>query len=106
MEDSMTIHREGYRWSEPGKLKSATCNVCGAACHIYRNVLGPTSCAAAVAGLQHLHDHICCPNAGLDWHNQALALKREAESTPSPTLGAILRSGLGRLVSSSIAAMG
>ena len=90
----MTIHKEGYRWAEPGKVTSATCKVCGADCRIDRNLHGPTNHASAIGGLKHLHDHIWCPHAGSAWHNQAVELKREAETTPSPTLAAIIRSDL------------
>jgi hypothetical protein len=94
MEVTMTIHNEGYRWAEPGKVASAVCKVCGAGCRIDRNVFGPTNHASAIGGLKHLHDHIWCPNAGAEWHNQAVELRREIALTPSPTLAAILRSDL------------
>jgi hypothetical protein len=101
MEVTMTIHKEGYRWAEPGKVTNATCKVCGADCRIDRNVLGPTNHASAIGGFKRLHDQIVCPHAGSAWHNQAVELKREAETTPSPTLGAILRSDLETLLQQS-----
>jgi len=76
-------HQEGYRWTAPGRLTSATCKVCGAACNIDRNVRGPTNHASAIGGLRRLHDHVRCPNAGTDWHNQAVQLRRLAEATPT-----------------------
>ena len=100
----MTIHQEGYRWSEPGKLASATCRICGAECSIDRNVLGPTNQASAIGGFKRLHDHIVCPHAGAGWHNQAAELRREAETTLSPTLAAILRSDLENLLTHRLAA--
>ena len=87
-------HQEGYRWAEPGRLTSANCKICGASCHIERNVLGPTNHASAIGGVKRLHDHAWCPHAGATWHNQAVELKRLAEATPSPTLAAIFRSDL------------
>lgn len=92
------IHQEGYRWTEPGKLTNASCRVCGAECRIDRNVLGPTNHASAIGGIKSLHDRICCPSSGTDWHNQAVDLRRLAEATPSPTLAAILRSDLEALL--------
>jgi hypothetical protein len=98
MEVPMTIHEEGYRWAEPGKITSARCKVCGAECVIDRNVLGPTNHASAIAELKRLHDHIWCPHARAEWHNQAVALARAAEATPSATVAAIFRSDLERVL--------
>ena len=94
----MIVHKEGYRWAEPGTRAEASCPICRARCEIQRNVFGPTNRASAIAGRKRLHDQIICPNAGLGWHNQAAELHREAATTPSPTLAAILRSDLETLV--------
>lgn len=36
-----------------------------------------------MAGIKTKHDRFTCPNAGLDWHNQLLDLRRAFEETPS-----------------------
>ena len=94
----MIVHHEGYRWAEPGTRAEAECRICGARCEIRRSVFGPTNWASAIAGRKRLHDHIVCPNVGQGWHNQATELHREAATTLSPTVAAILRSDLETLV--------
>lgn len=90
----MNVQKEGYRWAEPGKVANATCKVCGAECEIDRDVVGPTNFASAIGGLKRQHDHIWCPNAGTDWHNRVVELRREIAVTPSPTIAAILTSDM------------
>ena len=86
----MTTIGEGYRWAEPGELATASCHHCGATCHIKRNVNGPTSWVQAVAKRKILHDAICCPHEGSDWHDQLVRLNRAIAQCVSPRVRALM----------------
>jgi hypothetical protein len=59
------------------------CRACGDNMDVKRNVNGPTSWAESMGKGKHLHDCFTCPNAGLDWHDQLIALDRELRKTSS-----------------------
>jgi hypothetical protein len=67
-----------------------TCRVCGTECQVSRGRLGPTGFAEAVLGAEQPHDRFVCPHADLPWHNEALALLREAEAESDRMLRAFL----------------
>jgi hypothetical protein len=75
-----------------------TCKVCGTKCDVKRNVSGPRSSVEAM--VQNVgkdvrkgdpHDHFFCPNAGLPWHDQALAILMAAQNNPSGVLTKMLQ---------------
>jgi hypothetical protein len=77
--------------AEPGSVKEARCRVCGEAMAVRRGVVGPTGWAQATAIAAGVmggtpHDTFACVFSGEPWHRQALALKRQAEETPSRRL--------------------
>ena len=71
------------------------CRVCGEPMVESRNVIGPTGWAHALAiragqAKGRLHDEFHCERAGEAWHRQALALRRQAEQTPSKHLAELM----------------
>lgn len=68
-----------------------TCQVCGTECIVERNCVGPTSWTAAMGKSEVLHDYFYCPNTGKDWHEQAIALALEIETTPSKRIAALMQ---------------
>ncbi len=42
---------------------------------VERNVLGSTSFAGAMGGIQHRHDRFTCPHIGTKWHKKIVAFK-------------------------------
>ncbi len=65
----------GYLFPDPGKVKSAVCGVCNSKMKAKRNVLGPTSWAGSMAGINRRHDSFFCPNYGELWHEEIYRLK-------------------------------
>jgi len=65
------------------------CRVCGRKFNVSGVKDAATQMVEAMAGRKHKHVVFSCPNAGKEWHNQALALRVLAEKTPSKTLEAI-----------------
>lgn len=89
---------QSYWSTKPGALAEASCPVCGAACAIQRNILGPTGFAAAMARRAILHDRIVCPHAGTGWHYRAGRLRDETARTPSHRLASIMQEELDALI--------
>jgi hypothetical protein len=80
---------------EPDRHAVMHCRVCGEPMAVDRDVVGPTGWAHAMAiraghAKGRLHDEFHCERAGEPWHRQALALRQEAEQTPSKRLAELL----------------
>ncbi len=103
METAVKIYEEGYRSAEPGAVSAATCGVCGIACTITRNVMGPRCFASAIAKRHTLHDRITCPHSGDEWHSRAVLLQRAIAAMPSARVAAIMRMDLDELVACGLA---
>lgn len=89
--------------ADPGTREEMRCRVCGEVMAVHRGVVGPTSWAHAMAIAAGVsqgkpHDSFACDLGGEAWHRQALALKREAERTPSGELAVLLLAEADRLV--------
>lgn len=91
---------EPYRSASPSTVHEATCEICGCACEIIRNVSGPTSWIGAMNRTATLHDRIRCPHTGKDWHLQALALREAIRATPSPRIAALMQQDLDEVLAS------
>ena len=83
---------------EPGTAQEMYCRVCHSKCDVRRDVYGPTGFAMAVGKKKKLHDVFTCPHAQEGWHDQALALKRAIEETPSKSVAALMRQDLAELL--------
>lgn len=66
------------------------CGVCGAETTCRRNVNGPRGFAMAMSGSKSPHDVYSCPLRDEDWHQQVVALRREASGTSSKKLETML----------------
>jgi len=80
---------------EPGGHVVLHCRICGEPMTVARDVVGPTGWAHAMtirAGQAkgRLHDEFHCERAEAAWHRQALALRQQAEQTPSKRLADLL----------------
>jgi hypothetical protein len=74
--------------TESGREAEERCRVCGEVMAVARGVVGPTGWAHARAIASGVlegtpHDEFCCVFSSEAWHRQALALKLEAQKTPS-----------------------
>jgi hypothetical protein len=94
----MSVHKEGYRWAEPGARAEASCPICGARCEIHRNSsgqrLGPRASPAASACMTR------SPARTPVWvgTTKPPSCTEGRPPRPTPTLAAILRSDLETLV--------
>ena len=84
-----------HSFPEPGKYLAAHCGVCGKSMAVERNVLGPTGFAEAMLVRNgqsegHLHDTFWCEDREKDWHQQAKAIRKQADETPSKRLADLL----------------
>jgi hypothetical protein len=91
--------------TEPGEEAEVRCRVCGEVMAVRRGVVGPTGWAhsmAIAAGVAKgkLHDSFACDFSGEAWHRQALALKLEAQKTPSKRVERLLLEEAERVVRS------
>jgi hypothetical protein len=91
------VHHTGWDYftAAPGSVDEARCRVCGEVMADRRGVVGPTSWAHAMAIAAGVrggapHDAFACNFSGEAWHWQALALKEQAEETPSKRLERLL----------------
>ena len=75
---------------EPGDKELMKCKICGVVMEVTRDCVGPTSAIGGMAGMKHKHDLFICKNSGEDWHNQAYALLKFIEDTPSGTLSLLV----------------
>lgn len=75
---------------DPGEHLELRCRVCDSNMDVKRDVNGATSWVSAIAGSKKLHDSFTCPNSGLGWHKQVLALKKEAQMSVSRTISSTL----------------
>ncbi|MBI3074765.1 MAG: hypothetical protein HYY92_00930 [Parcubacteria group bacterium] len=82
---------DGHAFPDPGKFETLACGVCGTLMNVKRNVLGPTSSAAALGGSKRPHDCFSCPHFNEDWHRHIVALKWEVLRTSSKKMREILR---------------
>ena len=85
------MKNQGRYTPDAGKVKTATCGICGDKMNVERDQLGPTSWAGAMAGAKRKHDSFTCPNLSKDWHVQIVRLLREIENTSSGVLTKILQ---------------
>jgi len=67
----------------PGELKECNCPVCNEIMDIERNWKGYTSYASVMGKIKSVKDKFTCPNAQKLWHQQAKAIKKLIEKTPS-----------------------
>jgi hypothetical protein len=95
--DRLVTHHSGWDFftTAAGSVAEVRCRVCGAALAVRRGVVGPTGWAhtrAIAAGVMGgtPHDEFSCDLSGEPWHRQALALKRQAQETPSRRLERLL----------------
>lgn len=91
--------------ADPGTREEMRCRVCGAVMAVHRGVVGPTGWGHAMAiaagvSKDKLHDEFACEFSCEAWHRQALALKQEAEKTPSGEVARLLLAEADRLVRS------
>jgi hypothetical protein len=91
--DLLVTHHTGWDFftTAPGSVEEVRCRVCGEVLAARRGVVGPTGWAhaqAITAGVRGgtPHDEFACVFSGEAWHRQALALKRQAQQTPSRRL--------------------
>jgi len=91
-------------YTEPGTHDYQACLVCGTPMQVQRSATGPTSFASALAGKQALHDRWTCPHMKEEWHTMAYELARSIPLERSPTLAAIRRLDLDRLLASNLPA--
>jgi hypothetical protein len=61
-------------------------------------MFGPTSWISAMAKTGKLHDKFICPNSEEQWHEKALTLFEEQDSTQSDTIKNILDLEISKLV--------
>lgn len=96
----MKTLKKGYdiKFHSPGTVDEEICCVCSTKMDVERNVQGATSYASAISGHTSIHDQFICPNAGKNWHNQAIALMRLAEETPSAAIERIIRDELAEVL--------
>ncbi len=81
-------------FTAPGEVGQIACKICRTTCTVHRDRYGPTGFAAAMGGLSRKHDLFECPNKDLGWHQQALRLVIELETTPSPRIAALMKKDL------------
>lgn len=67
------------------------CGVCGDAMTVERNCFGPRSYSGAMGGSRSAYDEFTCPNRGVSWHWQIVALRRAMAKTPSAKITEMLR---------------
>jgi hypothetical protein len=81
-------------FSKPGEREEQRCRVCGTACKVESNCLGPTCFAEAAMNGAHLHDRFECPNNNEMWHEKSLRIFSALIECASPTLRQIIKSDL------------
>jgi len=89
--------------SEPGRHVVLHCRVCGEPMAAARDVVGPTGWAHAMAiragqANGRLHDRFHCTQCSEPWHRQALALRQQAERSPSKQFADVLTDEAGEVV--------
>jgi hypothetical protein len=84
------MDNEGRSILDPGSNVEVPCGVCGEIMKVQQGVVGPTSWASAMAHHTREYDLHTCPHINAIWHQQALALLRVIEDTPSETLAEML----------------
>lgn len=67
------------------------CGVCHAKMSEERDHIGPRGFVQAMAQSTSVYDVFQCPNTGLDWHDQVIALRNAAKDTPSTKIETLLR---------------
>ena len=76
---------------DPGKVEGPLfCGVCGEEMDVKRNVNGPRGSVQAMSGGKSPHDVFTCPHREEQWHEQVVALRKEAKKTPSAKLEKLL----------------
>jgi hypothetical protein len=75
---------------DTGTIDQMQCRACGELMLVERGINGPTGWAESIGGGKHLHDRFVCPNAGKDWHTQAIKIKKMISETPSARISEIL----------------
>ena len=87
---------KGYDFfiTDLGAEEEKFCRVCKTKCEAQRNMYGPTGFAAAMAKDFRFHDMFVCPQAGQDWHDEALRLVLAIEDTPSKRIASLMTQDL------------
>lgn len=99
----LTSDTQCHYTPESGKVPSGEevfCGVCGDKMGERRNVDGPTGYAESMSGSSHLHDAFVCPYSDEDWHKQAVALRSQANQTPSLKFAEMFREEADQIISS------
>jgi hypothetical protein len=65
------------------KEETIRCKICNAVCDVERNVYDYSGFIAAMSNRKMLHDRFTCPHSGEAWHERALKLFMEIETTVS-----------------------
>ncbi|HPH98167.1 MAG TPA: hypothetical protein PKW33_18555 [Anaerolineaceae bacterium] len=78
-------------YETPGTVNEKNCPICGALCHVKRNVITASGYVAAMAHAVSPYDVFTCPNAETPWHDKAVRLVQEMEETPSKRLADLMR---------------
>ena len=94
----MSIDQFPYLKPDPGKLDEAFCDLCRTQMDVTRNVCGPTSWGASMAGINHLHDVFKCPHREKKWHKQAVRIKIAASEHPSKRISDIMLSEMDEII--------
>lgn len=82
----------------PDTVDEMVCKVCGEICDVKRGVSGPMSWAGAMAKKNTVHDSFSCEYTDEDWHKQALAILKEIEKQPSPSVRKLMDNDLVRII--------
>ena len=87
-----------FFYTSPDTVESLTCKVCGITCDEDRGIVGPTGHLSAMSGNHTLHDLFRCPNTGKGWHNEAVQLAIEIDSTPSCSVKQLIIKDLNKVL--------
>jgi hypothetical protein len=75
------------------------CKVCGELMEVKRSVMGRWSLGAAMSHIPKIpRDLFTCPHRDEDWHNQAIAIMRAIQETPSEKMASIMQSELAEII--------
>jgi hypothetical protein len=96
------LSRDNEGWDhfilEPGMAETKSCRVCGATTEVVRNIKGHPGYVSFLCGIAEDHDLFLCKHMKEPWHQQALALMKMAEATPSATRQAELEQEIQRIL--------
>lgn len=75
---------------DAGKVDKAECGVCGEEMNCRRSIHGPRSMVESLGGFKSYYDEFTCKHAEEEWHEQIVALRKEAKETSSFKIKTIL----------------